>query len=597
MASLTTFPPVSGVNTGTAYDDTAITTRVKGLEEAGFITADDLPEISEAEWSGISGNIADQEDLATALNAKQDTLVSGQNIKTINGETVLGEGDIIIESGGLDEAQLEAFLVGLEDGTLSGDEYVVMVNREQDVVTRYSLNDLISTIASLVDTTGGDSGLDFEDRQKIDSIAFGATKNETDGYLLDRANHTGTIPMSVVANLDQTLANIKLGDMAEVNQRISELEENKQDALESGTSIKTVNGHSLLGSGNVATGLLAGNLVYRSNNNAFVDNVDNNTVRVTGLIQDGDFVLFGYLTDPTAIQLQGGNGTGAGQGSWSQEAVSVVDTRDFFSDGSSLGFWKLNGDTSDEGGSLSGVWGGVSNYTESPFSGQQAGQLNNTNVTFPLNLPPSAFTISLWFYHSQETPQGNYARIFDAWTSVNTSGVLIAYVAATRDLMVEASSTSARHSIVLESWRDINPSGWYQITLTYENSFGKVYINGKSVGGFATTSTVNNARQIRVGGSYVDLSSGWFNGAIGQIRVFNRAVSDDEAAQIYSETSFGEGIISHYLGESQSNVYLDYLETTNTGYPLFENNAAALNAGLRMGDLYYDSNYFIKVVF
>lgn len=174
MASITTFPPVSGVNTD---------------------------------------NIVDQEALTTALNTKQDTLVSGQNIKTINGETVLGEGDIIIESGGLDEAQLEAFLIGLEDGTLSGDEYVVMVNREQDVVTRYSLNDLISTIASLVDTSGGGSGLDFEDRQKIDSIAFEATKNETDGYLLNRANHTGTIQMSEVENLNQTLANIELGGM------------------------------------------------------------------------------------------------------------------------------------------------------------------------------------------------------------------------------------------------------------------------------------------------------------------------------------------------------------------------------------------------
>ena len=42
MASITTFPPVSGVDTGTAYDDTAIAARVKGLEDAGFITADDL---------------------------------------------------------------------------------------------------------------------------------------------------------------------------------------------------------------------------------------------------------------------------------------------------------------------------------------------------------------------------------------------------------------------------------------------------------------------------------------------------------------------------------------------------------------------------
>lgn len=35
-------------------------------------------------------------------NAKQEALVSGQNIKTINGQDILGKGDIIIESGGVD---------------------------------------------------------------------------------------------------------------------------------------------------------------------------------------------------------------------------------------------------------------------------------------------------------------------------------------------------------------------------------------------------------------------------------------------------------------------------------------------------------------
>ena len=36
----------------------------------------------------------------TELNAKQDTLVSGTNIKTINNESILGEGNIVIQGGG-----------------------------------------------------------------------------------------------------------------------------------------------------------------------------------------------------------------------------------------------------------------------------------------------------------------------------------------------------------------------------------------------------------------------------------------------------------------------------------------------------------------
>ena len=39
-------------------------------------------------------------EISTALNAKQDTLVSGTNIKTINNESILGSGNIEIEGGG-----------------------------------------------------------------------------------------------------------------------------------------------------------------------------------------------------------------------------------------------------------------------------------------------------------------------------------------------------------------------------------------------------------------------------------------------------------------------------------------------------------------
>ena len=49
-----------------------------------------------AVWGGITGTLSSQTDLQTALNAKQDTLVSGTNIKTINSTSLLGSGDITI---------------------------------------------------------------------------------------------------------------------------------------------------------------------------------------------------------------------------------------------------------------------------------------------------------------------------------------------------------------------------------------------------------------------------------------------------------------------------------------------------------------------
>lgn len=49
-----------------------------------------------AAWGDITGTLANQTDLDTALGGKQATLVSGTNIKTVNGTSLLGSGDVSI---------------------------------------------------------------------------------------------------------------------------------------------------------------------------------------------------------------------------------------------------------------------------------------------------------------------------------------------------------------------------------------------------------------------------------------------------------------------------------------------------------------------
>ena len=52
-------------------------------------------------WGAIGGTLSNQTDLNNALNAKQDTLVSGSNIKSIGGIGILGSGDLVVSAGGL----------------------------------------------------------------------------------------------------------------------------------------------------------------------------------------------------------------------------------------------------------------------------------------------------------------------------------------------------------------------------------------------------------------------------------------------------------------------------------------------------------------
>jgi hypothetical protein len=126
------------------------------------------------------------------VNSKQDTLVSGTNIKTVNGNSLLGSGDVVISGGG-------AGTWGNIGGTLSN---------QTDLQS--ALNAKANTSHSHVigDVTGLQTALD------------------------GKASSTHTHAVADVTGLQGIL-------------------DTKQPNLVSGSNIKTVNGESIVGSGNV----------------------------------------------------------------------------------------------------------------------------------------------------------------------------------------------------------------------------------------------------------------------------------------------------------------------------------------------------------
>ncbi|MGH7249673.1 MAG: hypothetical protein ACREGC_01745, partial [Minisyncoccia bacterium] len=83
---------------------------------------------SSSAWGSITGTLSDQTDLQNALNAKQDSLISGTNIKTINGASLLGAADIALapaltaDENYVTDAQL--VVIGNTSGTNTGDQDV-----------------------------------------------------------------------------------------------------------------------------------------------------------------------------------------------------------------------------------------------------------------------------------------------------------------------------------------------------------------------------------------------------------------------------------------------------------------------------------------
>lgn len=147
--------------------------------------------------------------LNTELGNKQDNLVSGTNIKTVNGQSILGEGNIEISGG-------ETITVDTELSETSQ-------NPVQNKIITNALNDKASkTELSNVSTSKANKA-DVYTKQEVDD-KFTNAQNQIDQISIDTSS---------------------------INAEVQTLKTDKQDTLVSGTNIKTINGQSLLGEGNI----------------------------------------------------------------------------------------------------------------------------------------------------------------------------------------------------------------------------------------------------------------------------------------------------------------------------------------------------------
>lgn len=107
-------------------------------------------------WGAITGTIPSQTDLQSALDAKQDDLVSGTNIKTVNGTSLLGSGDVVI-SGGSTIKEATATVASSNGGRFEHTETIVDIDVSGTSKLTVSLGNMADTDendAELLDIAG-----------------------------------------------------------------------------------------------------------------------------------------------------------------------------------------------------------------------------------------------------------------------------------------------------------------------------------------------------------------------------------------------------------------------------------------------------------
>jgi len=108
---------------GTDADDSNIT--------KSYLIGDILSLAPDVTWGSITGTLSDQADLQSALNAKQDTLVSGTNIKTVNSTTLLGSGNLNVQDVLISGTNIKTIngnsILGSGNLSVPGESYVYQV--------------------------------------------------------------------------------------------------------------------------------------------------------------------------------------------------------------------------------------------------------------------------------------------------------------------------------------------------------------------------------------------------------------------------------------------------------------------------------------
>ena len=238
------------------------------------------------------------------LNLKQDTLVSGTNIKTINGNSLLGEGNIEIQGGG----------EGIADAPSDGKKYVRQnANWVEETTVDTSNFATTAQLANKVDTsTYTEDKATFATKAELGDKA---NTSDLSNYLTTTDAESNYAKKSEIPSLEGYLqtstADEKYATKTELSGKADTSSlASKQDTLVSGTNIKTINNQSLLGNGNID--IAAGDSkVYVFELSKYIG-YTNPSQRFTGTIGDDDFnslqdaltngkLILGEITDSGSI--------------------------------------------------------------------------------------------------------------------------------------------------------------------------------------------------------------------------------------------------------------------------------------------------------
>ena len=195
----------------------------------------------------------------------------------------------------------------------------------------------------------------------------------------------------------------------------------------------------------------------------------------------------------------------------------------------------LNGDAIDTAGANSGTLTNNPTLTtgrKGTNSALMFSKINKTAVTLSMSFfKQNICSVSLWF--NSNANQSDSTGLFNFCLYSNDGGHLIVFIA----------NKIAYYRKIRTGWLSFSSNSiitnniWYHVVITFDGNIMRLYINN-----VLQTATITNSTPTDYGadnqpaqiGRYV-FDAGCFNGAIDDVRVYNKAITQQEVTILYNE--------------------------------------------------------------
>jgi hypothetical protein len=209
-----------------------------------------------------------------------------------------------------------------------------------------------------------------------------------------------------------------------------------------------------------------------------------------------------------------------------------------------VGYWKLNGDSTDYSGN--GFHGTDANMTYGIGRFDKCAIFNGTSSLITPNINPSttlgqAFSISAWIY---PTAVSNYRGAIGNHAGSNpTYGIIFCQYADGVWGFGYGTGTAGFANGVNINSSLIPNNAWSHVVATFHgNTSIQVYVNGRLVGSSTETLPINHTSSIWIGKAYA-AADRFFQGNIEEVKMYSTILSQQDVIKMYTQSKGRFGII------------------------------------------------------